>query len=148
MIRRPPRSTLFPYTTLFRSVIADVGRSYFVGGDVVAQLGRRSPVDILPLELPAHQVRVLGQEQDPPPEHHLIRQLLDATGAQLSEHRAKDYPLPRPEQGDSLGGRDPPPPHPAKHPERRPDRHAAQSAREGELRNRREPRTRRRVVDP
>src|SRR2546430_11788213 len=25
MIRRPPRSTLFPYTTLFRSVIAEVG---------------------------------------------------------------------------------------------------------------------------
>src|SRR2546426_8527470 len=24
MIRRPPRSTLFPYTTLFRSVLADV----------------------------------------------------------------------------------------------------------------------------
>src|SRR6267378_8079627 len=28
MIRRPPRSTLFPYTTLFRSLVsADVGRS-------------------------------------------------------------------------------------------------------------------------
>src|SRR5690625_6186083 len=26
MIRRPPRSTLFPYTTLFRSVLRDVGR--------------------------------------------------------------------------------------------------------------------------
>src|SRR2546422_4761704 len=26
MIRRPPRSTLFPYTTLFRSVEQDVGR--------------------------------------------------------------------------------------------------------------------------
>src|SRR3989441_4327399 len=25
MIRRPPRSTLFPYTTLFRSVLADRG---------------------------------------------------------------------------------------------------------------------------
>src|SRR2546430_13937570 len=25
MIRRPPRSTLFPYTTLFRSVLLDVG---------------------------------------------------------------------------------------------------------------------------
>src|SRR3712207_7882691 len=25
MIRRPPRSTLFPYTTLFRSVVAQVG---------------------------------------------------------------------------------------------------------------------------
>src|SRR2546430_8783462 len=30
MIRRPPRSTLFPYTTLFRSVqIADGGRERF-----------------------------------------------------------------------------------------------------------------------
>src|SRR5258707_10977962 len=27
MIRRPPRSTLFPYTTLFRSASADVRRS-------------------------------------------------------------------------------------------------------------------------
>jgi len=26
MIRRPPRSTLFPYTTLFRSHCGDVGR--------------------------------------------------------------------------------------------------------------------------
>src|SRR2546428_7271297 len=26
MIRRPPRSTLFPYTTLFRSLVARVGR--------------------------------------------------------------------------------------------------------------------------
>src|SRR5688572_33137770 len=25
MIRRPPRSTLFPYTTLFRSMLADMG---------------------------------------------------------------------------------------------------------------------------
>src|SRR3712207_8660113 len=40
MIRRPPRSTLFPYTTLFRSylgVIALVGR--FVGG---VNLGQES----------------------------------------------------------------------------------------------------------
>src|SRR2546421_4627255 len=25
MIRRPPRSTLFPYTTLFRSLVSDLG---------------------------------------------------------------------------------------------------------------------------
>src|SRR5438874_10499650 len=31
MIRRPPRSTLFPYTTLFRSSIATVGSPRFVG---------------------------------------------------------------------------------------------------------------------
>src|SRR2546422_868356 len=35
MIRRPPRSTLFPYTTLFRS------RAGAAGGEVVAVLGDR-----------------------------------------------------------------------------------------------------------
>src|SRR2546430_11157029 len=29
MIRRPPRSTLFPYTTLFRSVLLPIGVSFF-----------------------------------------------------------------------------------------------------------------------
>src|SRR5437763_12515836 len=28
MLRRPPRSTLFPYTTLFRSLIGDLVRQY------------------------------------------------------------------------------------------------------------------------
>src|SRR5260221_6754270 len=33
MIRRPPRSTLFPYTTLFRSAFRTVGAEYFwLGG--------------------------------------------------------------------------------------------------------------------
>src|SRR5256885_6563025 len=35
MIRRPPRSTLFPYTTLFRSVI-----DFLVGGDGRRIVGR------------------------------------------------------------------------------------------------------------
>src|SRR5690554_6989313 len=34
MIRRPPRSTLFPYTTLFRS-------------DIVRELGQLSPITLL-----------------------------------------------------------------------------------------------------
>src|SRR5437667_1706342 len=41
MIRRPPRSTLFPYTTLFRSVPTDgaiVGRAV-LGGGLVDDLG-------------------------------------------------------------------------------------------------------------
>src|SRR3712207_7898405 len=34
MIRRPPRSTLFPYTTLFRSVVSADGRTiYFTAED-------------------------------------------------------------------------------------------------------------------
>src|SRR3712207_8207540 len=34
MIRRPPRSTLFPYTTLFRSVVEDAGRVTVVDAGV------------------------------------------------------------------------------------------------------------------
>src|SRR5256885_17198150 len=33
MIRRPPRSTLFPYTTLFRSVSAQPAHAAFLGRD-------------------------------------------------------------------------------------------------------------------
>src|SRR3712207_7582336 len=40
MIRRPPRSTLFPYTTLFRSR----RRRAVVGGTTAAGPGRRSEV--------------------------------------------------------------------------------------------------------
>src|SRR5438093_6804025 len=40
MIRRPPRSTLFPYTTLFRSRAVPVGRVR--GGHAAALLGDRS----------------------------------------------------------------------------------------------------------
>src|SRR5258708_31501770 len=39
MIRRPPRSTLFPYTTLFRSRIAAVSRDRYV--DTVVHIDRR-----------------------------------------------------------------------------------------------------------
>src|SRR2546430_4828187 len=39
MIRRPPRSTLFPYTTLFRSLVDDTGLhralAHVVAGEVV-----------------------------------------------------------------------------------------------------------------
>src|SRR5687768_17622807 len=37
MIRRPPRSTLFPYTTLFRSIIAGIA-----SGTVVVEAAPRS----------------------------------------------------------------------------------------------------------
>src|SRR3712207_9093598 len=44
MIRRPPRSTLFPYTTLFRSAPASVGRRTGPGTGTAARCrGRRPP---------------------------------------------------------------------------------------------------------
>src|SRR3712207_7585562 len=39
MIRRPPRSTLFPYTTLFRSVGAGLGEETLFRGAVQPVLG-------------------------------------------------------------------------------------------------------------
>src|SRR2546430_11685403 len=42
MIRRPPRSTLFPYTTLFRSAEAST-----VNGSVYAKMGRANWTDRL-----------------------------------------------------------------------------------------------------
>src|SRR2546426_8631448 len=45
MIRRPPRSTLFPYTTLFRSHLL-VRRRHDAGGKLTQRLGDRR-LDIL-----------------------------------------------------------------------------------------------------
>src|ERR1041384_5414298 len=62
MIRRPPRSTLYPYTTLFRSsVISHAIRyrlvtrftSLVAGEEVVANVGGESHTMAVPTELPA-----------------------------------------------------------------------------------------------
>src|SRR2546427_4794713 len=43
MIRRPPRSTLFPYTTLFRSALLPRGRPDVLDDHVHAAPARRAP---------------------------------------------------------------------------------------------------------
>src|SRR3712207_9017962 len=53
MIRRPPRSTLFPYTTLFRSLIASVLDRPSRGGSgapPIAESGRSSSVAGAPVD--------------------------------------------------------------------------------------------------
>src|SRR5690242_21456147 len=41
MIRRPPRSTLFPYTTLFRSVLPDSVPPFLQAGNTAVERARR-----------------------------------------------------------------------------------------------------------
>src|SRR3712207_8891992 len=59
MIRRPPRSTLFPYTTLFRSKYDPRERKYHVEHEHMSpELGRRVVEDSLKL------VRALGYDMN------------------------------------------------------------------------------------
>src|SRR2546425_3567062 len=55
MIRRPPRSTLFPYTTLFRSIAAihsdDQGRTWSAPRVVVENVGRENIMSVSLLRL-------------------------------------------------------------------------------------------------
>src|SRR2546425_6671669 len=64
MIRRPPRSTLFPYTTLFRSVETDVrARNAGLAGeleDAFASLRARTGAGAGPEELDAIHARLLA----------------------------------------------------------------------------------------
>src|SRR2546430_12216862 len=53
MIRRPPRSTLFPYTTLFRSLmIYDATRNAFAVYREETNLGEGAAVGVIPADGP------------------------------------------------------------------------------------------------
>src|SRR5258708_31893816 len=94
MIRRPPRSTLFPYTTLFRSIpTIDVGRrlSPAVGG---REGCRRSPQDAAQVRL--HRIGVRRQPRSEEhtselqsPDHLVCRLLLEKKKKQISIHNEK-----------------------------------------------------------
>src|SRR3712207_7587940 len=83
MIRRPPRSTLFPYTTLFRSVLGGVGhedRLLLDDGLADEALARLVGVDdaLALLEPVARQEPVLG----------LVVLLLDRKSTRLNSSHA------------------------------------------------------------
>src|SRR2546430_8800295 len=59
MIRRPPRSTLFPYTTLFRSNIYVSACNH--GWDARTYLAALPPAAIGEIHLAGHSIREFGQ---------------------------------------------------------------------------------------
>src|SRR2546428_8432117 len=67
MIRRPPRSTLFPYTTLFRSGLGDIGPN---GAQPVMEgkallFKELAGVDAFPICLATKEVRQIGKASTP-----------------------------------------------------------------------------------
>src|SRR3712207_7975232 len=63
MIRRPPRSTLFPYTTLFRSLIADDVRILDNRGDGGGS-GRYTTTGVVVTDLPGDEFDIRGDDGD------------------------------------------------------------------------------------
>ena len=95
MIRRPPRSTLFPYTTLFRSPdwLEESAKEQLTAGQVIDLLDTQTFFDLLKLPYPIDRVGVLdrlSQERliDEAGDGYSIRRL----GAILLAKRIGDFP--------------------------------------------------------
>src|SRR3712207_7210091 len=75
MIRRPPRSTLFPYTTLFRSPVISIGATWRMSSSDARGAGPRPPAarsyggDDGPRPAPAHRYRVFSPKAARSEEH-------------------------------------------------------------------------------
>src|SRR5258708_19959527 len=84
MIRRPPRSTLFPYTTLFRSRRDDTGTSGLMARDRLAQIAATQGRDADARKLLAEVLQKNPHDNDRSEEHtselqspdHLLCRLL------------------------------------------------------------------------
>src|SRR2546422_3408175 len=120
MIRRPPRSTLFPYTTLFRSLGEAVAVRLEPAGDLeeiavgVAQIDRLDRAErARPLDGPLEQRdAVLGETPDPRLER-LVRQEAEVARSGGRPLRLRLELLPGPVQVDLLRSepeREPSPP--------------------------------------
>src|SRR5947208_5826178 len=88
MIRRPPRSTLFPYTTLFRSDAAQCDHREFGGGRGHGEYARDD----------GHDAKAIGDECDgvrseehaselQSPDHLVCRLLLEKKKKQIQKNR-------------------------------------------------------------
>src|SRR2546430_1620206 len=88
MIRRPPRSTLFPYTTLFRSqtnqiILIEAGKFTAIGANVTipadAEVVDLSALTVLPGLVDAHNHLALTYKEEPERNIYYLTYVLDPT---------------------------------------------------------------------
>src|SRR5690349_23128907 len=70
MLPRPPRSTLFPYTTLFRSSPRSSGGAGKGGGDARGAIRSAAPCAVRAIRSAARAPIPLGPEPEPRSEEH------------------------------------------------------------------------------
>src|SRR5260221_9664418 len=86
MIRRPPRSTLFPYTTLFRSLLHERDDSCFCVGSELLQSERHRPEDAVV------EVGCVAEADGRVPRLEFLRALEDRKSTRLnSSHTVISY---------------------------------------------------------
>src|SRR2546429_1278442 len=97
MIRRPPRSTLFPYTTLFRSNVPETGVGCGLGCSAVgAAAGAKSPVSMKSLRSEEHTSELQSRL------HLVCRLLLEKKKHETPHPCAMHTILPVPAQLETL----------------------------------------------
>src|SRR2546422_10570547 len=110
MIRRPPRSTLFPYTTLFRSPRRGSRRAAGARGDAVAPGAGRLPRSLSAgrrLRLDAHDlVRDRGAHRAPRRRRRLAARRLGTVGERRRALHSQRRPRGRSERHEMGGERD------------------------------------------
>src|SRR5258708_26155490 len=87
MIRRPPRSTLFPYTTLFRSLLDRLADVTGVERGGHGGEGGRANADAVAEERECGQAARQGERQ-PATRRHGVRQRERAAAVDREDHRA------------------------------------------------------------
>src|SRR2546422_5014669 len=95
MIRRPPRSTLFPYTTLFRSKVPSSGRISrpWRGRSSSRMISGRSSETTYELDLPRHGLEIRSEEHTSELQSrlHLVCRLLLEKKKQKSKAYYHEY---------------------------------------------------------